>query len=583
MHFKYLLLALCFATLSAQAQTFTAPPPTDVRTMAEWEELSALVITWNPGFGGNAWRKTLSEIVKAARLECKVIIVCSSQSVINSAKNFLTAQGVDYSSNVEFLISPNDSIWVRDYGPPCIYGNGVDSLMLVDWIYNRTRYLDNAIPAKIGQYLHLPVYATTTAPYDLVNTGGNFMSDGMGTAFASKLIFRNNDQIANGEGVDTVDIFGTTNHTESSIDNIMAEFMGINRYIKMEELPYDGIHHIDMHMKLLDEETLLVGQFPLNTSDGPQIEANIQYVLSQFKTSFGRDFKVIRIPMPPYEGGQYAPFGGVNSLDALYPTYINAVFVNKTVIMPKYNIPEDGAAQDTFQKYLPGYEIVQVDCGSIIYNGGAVHCITKEIGVADPLLIQHAVLTCQDNSQTSGYEVSATIRHRSGISGAKVYYTTDLSASWTSIDMEHVFGDTAFLWSALIPPQAPGKTVYYYIEAQAENGKSITRPLPAPEAYWSFCVTQSSSTVEPLRVRLEDVYPNPASAMTVVPVHSNQKTQAVIRVLDALGRPCMELFNGELQAGKNQYFFDAARLTSGVYFIECQTGSWVRTQKVVVR
>lgn len=38
--------------------------------------------------------------------------------------------------------------------------------------------------------------------------------------------------------------------------------MGIDRYIKMDELPYDGIHHIDMHMKLLDEETLLVGEYP---------------------------------------------------------------------------------------------------------------------------------------------------------------------------------------------------------------------------------------------------------------------------------------------------------------------------------
>ena len=38
--------------------------------------------------------------------------------------------------------------------------------------------------------------------------------------------------------------------------------MGINRYITMPTLPYDGIHHIDMHMKLLDEETLLVGEYP---------------------------------------------------------------------------------------------------------------------------------------------------------------------------------------------------------------------------------------------------------------------------------------------------------------------------------
>ena len=44
------------------------------------------------------------------------------------------------------------------------------------------------------------------------------------------------------------------NHNESTIDAIMNDFMGITRYIKMPTLPYDGIHHIDMHMKLTDEE-----------------------------------------------------------------------------------------------------------------------------------------------------------------------------------------------------------------------------------------------------------------------------------------------------------------------------------------
>lgn len=42
----------------------------------------------------------------------------------------------------------------------------------------------------------------------------------------------------------------------------MLDYLGLDRYIKMETLPYDDIHHIDMHMKLIDEETILVGQFP---------------------------------------------------------------------------------------------------------------------------------------------------------------------------------------------------------------------------------------------------------------------------------------------------------------------------------
>ena len=69
------------------------------------------------------------------------------------------------------------------------------------------------------------------------------MCDGFGTGFSSKLTLDEN-----------------TLHTEAEVDTIMKKFMGINRYIKMETLPYDDIHHIDMHMKLLDEETILMAE-----------------------------------------------------------------------------------------------------------------------------------------------------------------------------------------------------------------------------------------------------------------------------------------------------------------------------------
>jgi agmatine/peptidylarginine deiminase len=576
------ILLILFCAIGMMAQTYTTPPNTPVRTMAEWEELQALVITWNPGNGGNTWRDILTEITRAAREECAVIIVCSSQSILTSAQNYLLTKGVDLTSKVQFFVAPNNSIWVRDYGPTSVYAGDVDSLLSVDWIYNRNRPYDNVIPEKIGQLLHIPVYATTQAPYDLVNTGGNFMSDGMGTAFASKLVLRNNDQTANGEGADPNDIFGVSNHTSLEIDNILQEYMGINRYIKMEELPFDGIHHIDMHMKLLDEETLLVGQYPMNVSDGPQIEANLLYVLSQYKTAFGHDFKVVRVPMPPFVGGQYPPYGGVSQYSALYPTYANAVFVNRTVIMPKYNLPTDAAAQDTFQKYLPGYKIVPVDCNGIINSGGAVHCITKEIGVTEPLLVLHSRLPCLDNANNPGYDVFATLKHRMGIAGAKVFFRTEQDAPWQNVDMEYVNGDTAFLWKGTIPLQLAGKTVFYYIQATSNSGKTVTRPVTAPTGAWSFCVSQSSESSEPNAFNIADIFPNPASGMTVVPIYSHGKTQARILLYNMVGQPVATIFSGEIPAGESKYFFDAARFTPGIYFLKLQANGTQLTKKVAI-
>jgi len=559
------------------AQTFTTPPSSPVRTMAEWEELQALVITWNPG-NNPALRNILAEITRAAREECTVIIVGSAQNV-SSAKTFLDQQDVDTSSNVEFLTAPNNSIWVRDYGPNCVYANNVDSLLLVDWIYNRNRLQDNTVPEKIGQFMQLPVYGTTQAPYDLVNTGGNFMTDGMGTAFASTLVLINNDQIENGEcGIDD-DVFGTSNHTESSIDNIMQEYMGIDRYIKLEPLPFDCIHHIDMHIKLLDEQTLLVGEYPPGVADGPQIEENLQYIFSNYQTVFGTPYKIVRIPMPP-EGGQYP------NQNADYRTYTNAVFVNKTIIVPFYEEAYDTIAKRIWQEAMPGYKIVGVNCNDIIPYSGAVHCITKEIGVHDPLRIVHKPLEtfAQNAVNPPNYPVSALIEHRSGIAQANVYYRQKTATTWESAPLSK-FPDSLNLFVGAIPRQEHYyDTLYYYIGAEANNGKTQVRPLTSPEGAWSFKIELDISNTSTPGAIVQEIYPNPVSDVAVIPVETKEKMSCKILMYNALGQMVGELFSGELPAGKSKHLLHAAPYQPGVYFITVQRdGMVIASKKVAIR
>ena len=541
---------------------FTHPPSEPVRAMAEWEELQALLITWN---GSSA---ILTEIVRAARQECRVIICCQNQNIVNSAKNYLLNKSVDITSNVDFLIAPNNSIWIRDYGPNCVYANGVDSLYFIDWIYNRpTRPSDDTISATVSTYMGVPLYSTAQSPDDLVNTGGNFMSDGLGNAFASKLIL--NENLPGNP-------YGVTGKTEGQIDAILQGYMGIRRFTKMTTLPYDGIHHIDMHMKLLDEETLLVGQYPDGVADGPQIEANIQYVLSQYQSAFGTPYKIIRIPMPP-KNGYYPPENDVD-----YRTYANAVFVNKTVIVPFYEQKYDTTAQRIWQEALPGYHIVGIDCNSIIPALGAIHCITKEVGVADPLHIVHQELPCMDNANVAEYPVWANLEHRSGIASAKIYYTTDLNAAWNSVDLSPTTMDTTWSYLGYIPKQ-PAGTVYYYIEATANNGRVSRRPMPAPDGYWKFCVTETVGTSDLPSVELARIYPNPASAITVIPVQTSAATTGSIRLFNALGQFMATIYEGTLPAGSSNYFLDASRYTGGAYWVELRTNKQVAVQKLIIR
>ncbi|MFM9055445.1 MAG: agmatine deiminase family protein [Bacteroidota bacterium] len=540
---------------TGQASAVVTPPASPVRTMAEWEELQALLVAWK------SYPSILREIVRAAKTETRVLIAYSGTDTEASITAYLAAGGVD-TVNVDFLGTPVNSVWSRDYGPWSVYTNDVDSLLTIDWIYNRPRPSDDAVPVAVANLISTPLYQTTTAPWNLVHTGGNFMTDGLGTGFSSELILEENSP-AGGFGI---------NHTEPKIDSIMQAFMGIDRYIKMDKLPYDVIHHIDMHMKLLDEQTLLVGQYPPGISDGPQIEANLLYVVNTFNSAFGTPYRVVRIPMPD-DNNLYPNNGGD------YFTYTNSSFINKTLIVPVYGIPEDSLGLQVYRNELPGYRIVPINCAGMIGALGALHCITKDIGTSDPLLISHQALP-NTNDTLNSYTVSARIQHRSGIVQADLYWRTDTLLPWQSVMMNPV-GPT-FFWNGSIPAQPAGTRVYYYIAASSASGKSQVRPLPAPAGYWKFDVTGTTGMTETVADRMDAVFPNPCRAITCVPISLTKPGIVRLDLLDSQGKCVSRIHQGSLAAGEHKLFFDASGLPAGLYTLDLNASGIPSRQRVAV-
>ncbi|MCF8463259.1 MAG: agmatine deiminase family protein [Flavobacteriales bacterium] len=531
-----------------QAVGFTTPPSSPVRTPAEWEEIDGLCVRWE----GTWSRSVLRNIVKHAKEECTVYIVTENQSAVVS---HLNQYGIDQ-NNIVFVDEPSNSIWFRDYGQWNVYTNDVDSLLWVDWIYNRPRPYDDVIPVALADLLNVPLYQTLEAPNDLVNTGGNFMLDGFGTAFASELILEEND---------ATNDFGTSNHSEGSIDHIMNQFMGIDRYIKMPTLPYDGIHHIDMHMKLLDEETLLIGQYPSGTADGPQIESNLNYVLNNFNSVFGTQYKIIRIPMPP-EGGQYPNQNGD------YRTYTNSVFVNKTILVPVYEEQWDTTALRIYREALPGYKVVGIDCNEIITASGAIHCITKAVSSDNPLLISHQPLHDQLYS-TDDYEVNALIQHAEGVSNATLFWTTDTAAGYASVSMS-LTNPNEHTWTGFIPYQQAGEEVFYYIHGEATDGKQQVRPMPAPSGYWKFKVLSSPTEIVEQKLTV-GIYPNPSVGL--FNVNFNRIENATYAVFDAKGKWIM---NGN--SDTKSFFINLNDVPSGLYLLKLEWEGGAKTVRLQI-
>ena len=555
---KLFLETYQFSAPFSEKDIVTPPVGSEIRTPGQWEEVQAVCITWT------SFPSIHRALVEAIQQECEVWIVCSDS---NTVKTNITSNGGSL-VNTRYFELPYNSIWMRDYGPNSVYLEGVDELVFVDWIYNRPRPSDDVTPVGIGDQMNIPVYSMTNAPYDLVHTGGNFMADGFGRGFSSLLVDEENDAGSP---------FTISAHSPAAVDALMDDYQGINPYIKMPTLPYDDIHHIDMHMKLMNEEVLLVGEFPAGSSDGPQIELNLQYIQDNYLSAFGTPFKIVRVPMPPSTGGVYAP-------SAYYRTYANNIIVNKTVIVPTYREEYDTTALRIIQEVMPGYNVVGIDVdntgANLIGQGGALHCITKEVASDDPLWIAH-----QNHPDTeevvNPYSITAMIRHKSGISNATMYYKTDFLGAYTAVPMSFVSG---YDWTANIPAQTEGTRIWYYIEAESVSGKEQVRPMTAPDGYFTFLVTgDGTAQLEDLEGLFgQAVFPNPTNGLTCIPVNNSGAFEGSLILYDQVGKPIQVVHSGKFIAGPRKYFLDASNLPAGMYHLVLETPSGSVTQKLGV-
>ena len=528
------------------------PPTGPVRAAAEWEEVEYLVITWVPSF-----QNILRQIVEVGISECKVIITTQNEA---SVASYLTSQGVDL-TNVIFMDEPWDSIWIRDYGGNTIYSDDIGEKAYTDWIYNRPRPFDNVMPTAHANLLGFPIYVTDTGTNDLVNTGGNYMSDGLGNAFASKLVLNEN---APGNP------YGVTPKTEADIDAIMNAYMGINNYIKMETLQYDLIHHIDMHMKLLDEETLLVSRYPEGVADGPQIEENIDYVLSNFQSSFGTPYDVVWIDAPPSTSGNYPDTGGY------YRTFSNSIFINGSVIVPTYRPEVDVPALAFYEELLPGYNIVGIDVDNpgenLIALYGAIHCIAHTIGVDEPLWIVHQPI--DEANTNSMVSVDAMIKHISGINTAAVFWREEGDTNYNEVQMSLMSGND---WSADLSIPSTPSNIEYYIEAEANSGKSLTRPIVAPEGYWTINVGTLSLDEWAIN-NISEPYPNPTTEQVSFNLN-NIEGNINLSIYSILGQ---KLYETTIENGDGIVTLDLNQNWNGTLFIVFE-GAFGRVNKKVIK
>jgi agmatine/peptidylarginine deiminase len=393
------------------------PPPQPVIAVAEWEPSTGVLISyplWIP-----------IELVAEMAEDVEVMSVVRSEVQMNQALEDYINAGVD-TSNCTFLITGSPpGPWTRDHGPWYIFdGDDVQGI-----INNNYFGPDDLVPQILGDSLGIPVYST-----DLTTEGGNYQTDGMGTAIVTEWIHLENQ-----------------NMTPEEIDNLMYDFVGIDNHIVRPVSPTH--YHVDTFAKLLDPGRILV-----ITPDPPDsnVEANVQF----FKTlmsSYGRRYEVVRV-----QGRGYS----------------NTLFLNNKVLVPMFDDPTDSSALETFREAMPGYEVQGFYHPGFSY-GDALHCRTHEMADRYMLRIVHVPL--HDRENTGGdYLLEADLHPYSDLPlvfGTPEIYWKVGGSSYNLVTMTHVGGD---VYRGSIPQQPDGSDVYYYIHAEDESGRSENHPYIGP-------------------------------------------------------------------------------------------------------
>lgn len=574
-----------FPTLEERQKAMTlklTPPEDHFSTMAfpsqftipgEFEESQAVVIQWPyPVSNSSSSAKLWSAIAKAVQPETPIWIVIDKFSDSTGVKTRMNANGTIL-YNYKFISKLSDAYWTRDWGPLGFYYGPGDSIGFVDTKYYPGRDNDDVIPAHIAQLMGVKNFKT-----QLRCEGGNFMTDGFNeVAYSSRLLENNQDEL----GWD----YGSTRDT-------IQRVFGMTDQMELDALVCDGgTGHIDMYAKFMDEETIIITEYPnsVTASDKTTINNNIN-LLSTLKSVYNRPYKILKMPMPSKNNGTFS--ASCSEIDGDARGYINGLTVNKTFIVPIYssttsgNVAGDSAAIQRYRKILPGYRIVPIDARFLTVQGGAIHCVTMQIPADNPIRFWHPSVEGLQPVQAN-YPIMSKITNKSGIAQASCMWRVKGTSNWNIAALS----DSSGYAVGKIPNTnfTVNDTIEYYLTATSNNGKTMTKPIVAPTGGYYHFYTNGTFTGINDKVnaadmsRLLSAQPNPANNHVVIPIYLGETATAKLAIYDMVGKELLATSEVARSQGLSSYTFDVSVLNSGIYFYTLTVNNTVvGTKKLVI-
>jgi len=325
---------------------------------AEWDDQQFVQLTWP--HKNTDWADMLDEVnecfVNIAREIIKhedLLIVCADTDEVEQLL------GDADLSRITFAEMPTNDTWARDHGGITVLVDGkpvVYDFTFNGWGLKFAANHDNLITRQLytagifGDSAHKNCF-------DFVLEGGSIESNGEGTLLTTSECLLSDNR---------------NNLSEEDIEAKLIEYFGLKQVLWLNHgylAGDDTDSHVDTLARLCDRSTIAYVKCDDIEDEHYDELKKMKKELRMFKTSDGRYFRLIPLPMADtiYLGEERLP-----------ATYANFLIINGAVLVPTYNSPKDELAIQQVQKAFPDREIVGIDCRALIKQHGSLHCVTMQ-------------------------------------------------------------------------------------------------------------------------------------------------------------------------------------------------------------
>ena len=336
------------------SDTFNAVLP------AEWAPQSGIQLTWP--HAGTDWAHMLTEVQvcfaaiarEITQRELLLIVTPEPEEVKKQISATVNMQ------NVRFMECETNDTWARDHG--AITMLDAEGASLLDFMFNGwglkfASDKDNLITRQAvkvgflnGRYVNR---------LGFVLEGGSIESDGLGTLLTTSeclLSPNRNGQMSRDEIEDYL----------CSVFHLKQVLWLDHGYLAGD----DTDSHVDTLARLCSPDTIAYVQCTDTQDEHYEALHQMEEQLKTFRTLNGNPYRLLALPMVDKieEEGERRP-----------ATYANFLIMNDAVLYPTYRQPEnDQRAKEVLQEAFPEYEIVGIDCRTLIKQHGSLHCVTMQ-------------------------------------------------------------------------------------------------------------------------------------------------------------------------------------------------------------